>query len=472
MSKAILMSLVIAGSFYICISGAFGQGELVTYGTIPYSLYGVHVDVAERQGDSLFILAGSEEYFGCYARSSRFYWRSVFFDGCENEYCLGELLVSRLRQIFVYDESRNQLVYGDGYDTVQVFCPGRPVLDASGNLHVLWSLGSDSTYCYGYSTDTLGSFEVLDTLFSFPGFIKLVSSPDDSLVAAVFDNFTADSIYKYMASAGQPINFQSQSSVSAFEYSSHGAFDVTLDYGGNIYAVFAGDHNYNDYCPNWEWRCHFVWTEHYGYRFLEPSGDDVTEATSLQFVYSGPDTVLLLETKGFPLCLGTFFFMSPDRGQTWYRSSLELERYPDCGGTSPRIFGDNLDFFYSTWSLQYRVYYLPIPRDSIFSQLTAIGSEEGPVPAGISLYNYPNPFNSRTNIVFDLPTTSDIELSVYDITGSQVAVLASGRVEAGSHSITWDGHNKAGHPVSSGIYFYKISINGNHRASKSMLLLK
>ncbi len=111
------------------------------------------------------------------------------------------------------------------------------------------------------------------------------------------------------------------------------------------------------------------------------------------------------------------------------------------------------------------------PMDSIYVNPNAV--DEDPLPGEFTLgQNYPNPFNSRTNIVFNLPATSDIELSVYDITGSKVAVLASGRVDAGTHSVTWDGYNKAGHPVSSGIYFYSVSINGNHRVSKSMLLLK
>jgi hypothetical protein len=111
------------------------------------------------------------------------------------------------------------------------------------------------------------------------------------------------------------------------------------------------------------------------------------------------------------------------------------------------------------------------PVDTVY--VTASGLAETPMPSDFTLnQNYPNPFNGRTKIEFSLTNQSDIDLAVFDVTGKKVAVLANDRLEAGSHSVIWDGNNIYGHPVSSGVYFYKLDINGERSVNKEMLLLK
>ncbi|HWR81673.1 MAG TPA: T9SS type A sorting domain-containing protein [Candidatus Deferrimicrobium sp.] len=96
------------------------------------------------------------------------------------------------------------------------------------------------------------------------------------------------------------------------------------------------------------------------------------------------------------------------------------------------------------------------------------GVAAGPeVPAEYALrQNYPNPFNPSTDISFDLPTASTVELTVFNVLGQKVETLASGQMEAGSHTLTWDAT-----PYSSGVYFYRISANG-FSETKKMLMLK
>jgi len=90
----------------------------------------------------------------------------------------------------------------------------------------------------------------------------------------------------------------------------------------------------------------------------------------------------------------------------------------------------------------------------------------------IYLSNYPNPFNPVTTISFSIQINSKIELSVYNIKGQKVKTLIKAEIEKGNHSLNWNGDDKSGKMVSSGIYFYKLKVNGKTEAVKKCLLLK
>jgi hypothetical protein len=85
--------------------------------------------------------------------------------------------------------------------------------------------------------------------------------------------------------------------------------------------------------------------------------------------------------------------------------------------------------------------------------------------------NYPNPFNPETRIDFDLPTSSRVELAVYNILGRRIKVLADTEYPAGAHSVVWDGRDENGRAVSSGVYFYRLH-SGSLSQSRKMVLLK
>jgi hypothetical protein len=111
------------------------------------------------------------------------------------------------------------------------------------------------------------------------------------------------------------------------------------------------------------------------------------------------------------------------------------------------------------------------PMDTI--NIEPSGVDENTLPVEFTLeQNYPNPFNSKTIISFNLGQPGYVNLTLYDISGAEVAVLANENMPAGSQSITWDSQNNDGHPVSSGLYFYRLSIDGKNGATKEMLLLK
>jgi hypothetical protein len=93
------------------------------------------------------------------------------------------------------------------------------------------------------------------------------------------------------------------------------------------------------------------------------------------------------------------------------------------------------------------------------------------VPEAFSLsQNYPNPFNAETQIGFRTEG-GDVTLEVYNITGAVVKTLVNGSVDAGNHSIVWDGTDNDGNLISSGVYFYKLSEADNSEV-KRMTLLK
>lgn len=87
------------------------------------------------------------------------------------------------------------------------------------------------------------------------------------------------------------------------------------------------------------------------------------------------------------------------------------------------------------------------------------------------LANYPNPFNPSTVISFSTPTSGKVILVVYDIIGSKVRTLLSERMNAGTHSVVWDGRDDSGVRVSSGVYLARLE-SGKAVSTRKMLLMK
>jgi hypothetical protein len=93
-------------------------------------------------------------------------------------------------------------------------------------------------------------------------------------------------------------------------------------------------------------------------------------------------------------------------------------------------------------------------------------------PSTFSLdQNYPNPFNPRTTIKFDIPEKSHVKLEIYNLLGEKIRTLISGRKDAGIYNIEWDGKNKQGITMSSGIYLYILTTD-KHRDVRKMILTK
>lgn len=78
--------------------------------------------------------------------------------------------------------------------------------------------------------------------------------------------------------------------------------------------------------------------------------------------------------------------------------------------------------------------------------------------------NYPNPFNGKTSIPFEIPESCYVSLKVYNTFGAEIAELAGKEYSRGKHSVAFDSGN-----LSKGIYFYSIKA-GKYSANRKMIL--
>ena len=99
------------------------------------------------------------------------------------------------------------------------------------------------------------------------------------------------------------------------------------------------------------------------------------------------------------------------------------------------------------------------------------------IPAETELLrNYPNPFNPETWIPYRLAEDTDVSLTIYDVNGEMVRSIDVGHqtaamYESRAKAIYWDGRNRFGEQVASGIYFYHLSA-GDFSATRKMVILK
>ena len=113
---------------------------------------------------------------------------------------------------------------------------------------------------------------------------------------------------------------------------------------------------------------------------------------------------------------------------------------------------------------------LHIYKLSSDSNSVSIGQSEEKKYARL-LDNYPDPFNSSTVIQYELTKESIVRLTVYNLLGQQVSTLVSSVKPAGKHSVIWNGRDRKGKQIASGVYFYRLE-TAKSVLSKKMLQLK
>ena len=84
--------------------------------------------------------------------------------------------------------------------------------------------------------------------------------------------------------------------------------------------------------------------------------------------------------------------------------------------------------------------------------------------------NYPNPFNPETDIYFSLPQRRTVSLIVYNVLGQKVRVLAEEEMDAGLHTLHWDGKSQNGSLAASGVYFYRLKTETFDQTMKMVLM--
>ncbi len=103
--------------------------------------------------------------------------------------------------------------------------------------------------------------------------------------------------------------------------------------------------------------------------------------------------------------------------------------------------------------------------------LDTLPTSVGNRPAVTTLSNYPNPFNPITTIQYELPSTQNVALAIYDVRGQLVRALDVGARAQGPHHVVWNGTDDRGNMVASGVYYLRLA-NAGETLTRKMVLLK
>tara|TARA_A100001011_G_scaffold51158_1_gene49106 strand:- start:192 stop:1178 length:987 start_codon:yes stop_codon:yes gene_type:complete len=114
----------------------------------------------------------------------------------------------------------------------------------------------------------------------------------------------------------------------------------------------------------------------------------------------------------------------------------------------------------------------PSPGSFNNSCLVLSNQKQKILPEQVTLYqNYPNPFNPSTTIKFSLMENAKISLSIIDLNGKLISTLFEGYQNAGNKLFTWDGTNQLGQKITTGVYIYRLQVNGVDQ-NRKMIYLK
>jgi hypothetical protein len=105
-------------------------------------------------------------------------------------------------------------------------------------------------------------------------------------------------------------------------------------------------------------------------------------------------------------------------------------------------------------------------REALATESATPGTVNGTIADYSLSANFPNPFNPTTSFTYTLKDAGLVNLQVFDLSGRAVATLVSSEQPSGSYTMSFDGSN-----LSSGIYYYRLSVN-NFTATHKMVLMK
>ena len=194
-------------------------------------------------------------------------------------------------------------------------------------------------------------------------------------------------------------------------------------------------------------------TEYLMYNFSANIGDswiarDVnSQETGAMTLLSKTDTIVT-PSGTYYNCIKFYHFLGVDYAyDEWFAPNIGLVRR------------DYIFFGYSSISLFSFDIVLTVPNQKNS-------------PLTFELYhNFPNPFNPTTTIKYDLPKTGNVILKIYNVIGQEIVKLVNETQTAGKKSIVWNGRDKFGKQLSSGVYIYRLEA-GDYIKSRKMVLLK
>jgi serine protease AprX len=103
--------------------------------------------------------------------------------------------------------------------------------------------------------------------------------------------------------------------------------------------------------------------------------------------------------------------------------------------------------------------------------VSGVALNPGAISDNFILYNnYPNPFNSQTQIGILLKNDSHVRIDVFDVIGRKIKTLFNGNASQGFHELTWNGRSDKSQEVGSGVYLVRVDVNGSVRTLKVLFL--
>ena len=148
--------------------------------------------------------------------------------------------------------------------------------------------------------------------------------------------------------------------------------------------------------------------------------------------------------------------------ETWRRYTLHIDlTHPDLEGQLLQIGFLNVATYYEGSGIYY---------DNVEFYMNDTAADPVPVFARLG-QNYPNPFNPKTRIDFSLEQPGNVDITIFDMSGRQVANLHHGELAGGDHHVTWNGMTATGSPAPAGQYRYVMKTAAG-QVSRSMVLLK
>jgi hypothetical protein len=197
------------------------------------------------------------------------------------------------------------------------------------------------------------------------------------------------------------------------------------------------------------------------------------------FYYSAPDSGCSIDNvaPGMPLNV-----MYNNHRMIWGESTAKDFDYYSVYGSNTSSFGTATLIGYTTMdrfdaSASPHVFYFITATDfsgnegnpAVVNTLSAVNG--APASCVLSISAYPNPFNPTTTIRYTVPSKGHVGVAIYDARGARVATLFDGERSVGAYTVHWNGRAARGAPVSSGVYFARIT-HAQGTKSYKMILLK
>lgn len=204
--------------------------------------------------------------------------------------------------------------------------------------------------------------------------------------------------------------------------------------------------------------------------------NDVTTASQywpvIQCDNSGNLYVMYYDNRLGAAQINSHIAYSTDAGSTWVNQQLSDSSFTEAYSSQEVRYGDYISIdahngkVIAVWTDQRK----GVPNQEIYSatlsNLIGIQPISNEIPSEFRLHqNYPNPFNPSTKIKFDIPNSSFVRISVYDVIGREAAVIVNQNLNAGSYETEFNAVK-----FTSGVYFYKIEAEGFTQIKKMVLV--